>query len=142
MEAIRTEIHFCDPTVLKRIVKMRKVASRNPTFSRIKVYPRRQATTVITFLKSTFTQMFCCRPSFFLRHRSRDLLRTKREQKVKANPKMKGSRPGPGMTKLPNFNFKDPKVTPKPSSIQIMPGIQSFCFNGSTPVTGLHISLS
>jgi hypothetical protein len=132
MEAIKTEVHLCEPTVLKRIVKIRKVVSTNPTFSRIKAYPRRQATTVITFLRSIFTQRLCGFPSLFLRIRGRDLLRTKREQRVKSTPKMKGINPGPGLTKLPNFNFREPKATPKPSNNQIMPGIQSFCLNGSS----------
>jgi len=130
MEAIKTDVHFCDPTVLKRIVSMRKVANANPALSRIREYPRRQATTVITFFKLTSAQILCCGPFLFLKIRSKDLPKTKREQMIRPTPKKKGIRPGPGLTKLPSFRFKERKETPKPNNIQTMPGIQSFSLNG------------
>jgi hypothetical protein len=130
IEVIKTEVHFCDPTVLKRIVRMRKEDSANPTLSRIKEYPRREATTMITFFKLTSAQILGCCRFLFLKIRSKDLLKTIREQMIRPTPRRKGKRPAPGLTKLPSFKFKERKETPKPNNIQTIPGIQSFSFNG------------
>jgi len=116
------------PIALKRIRRSRKVVTVNPSTSRIKAYPRSEARTKMSFLKSTPDHIPSSFRLIFTLMACMESIKIQREQSDKTIPRRKGIKPGPGFARVPSFSLLDPTATAIPSPSQIRAGIRSFCF--------------